>query len=833
MKRIFTLLAFILVTTNIWAQVPQKMSYQAVIRNSSNVLVSSAAVGIKISVLQGTSTGSAVYVETHNTSTNANGLVSLQIGGGTIVSGTFAAINWANGPYFIKTETDPTGGTNYNISGTTELLSVPYALAAGQSSPAPGTAIGDMQYWNGTTWVLLPIGTSGQVLKVNNNIPQWTTPEQGVLSSVTTDLVNEVKAKQATITGTVVNAGGQLVIIRGFCYSTNPNPTVTDQVVVNGNGVSIGTFSSDITGLTINTTYYVRAYATTTAGTSYGNILSLTTTNGVAAITTNPVTALQECNITCGGTVTTDGGDPIIASGICFSTSPNPTIADNPLGVGPLYDFTTTITSQQPNTLYYYRAYTQNSTGTFYGAVLSFTSPNFTATVTTNAATQIKSCSATVSLSYTPILPNAVNAYGICYSTSPLPTVDNGTNINLDPALSADLSCLLQNTTYYVRAYVYNYCYGYKYGNQVTFTTANTSIVVTTNTPTFIRACSIIFPVNTINTGDGSCGGDQNTLMVYSTSPNPTISDNTGGYSSTQITLANLSSNTLYYVRGCTYKCDGTILYGNQIQVTTLPKYTSLVTDPVTDITAGTATFNSSVIANGQNYIYYGFCYSTSPNPTIANQSFYYSGTNNSASTALPIQGLTAGTTYYVRAYGHGGLFDPYTNGCIGINYGNQVSFTTAAGPLVVGQNYDGGIIIKLNTPTSGIIAAATDQGTAAWGCEGISISGTLATAGSGQANTNAILAGCATAGTAAKICDTLVLNSKSDWYLPSEQEMLLVNQLTYFNNNNFATNDSNNSSYWSSTQTSATQAKILNDTTSGNANKSDSAIRVRAVRSF
>ena len=832
MKRIVTLLTFVLVTTTIWAQVPQKMSYQAVIRNNSNALVTSTAVGVKISVLQGGLSGSAVYVETHSTTTNSNGLVSLQIGGGTIASGTFAAINWANGPYFIKTETDPNGGTNYNISGTTELLSVPYALSAGQSSPAPGNAVGDMQYWNGTSWILLPIGTNGQVLKVNNNIPQWTTPEQGVLSGVTTDLVNDVKAKQATITGTVVNTGGQLVIIRGFCYSTNPNPTVTDQVVINGNGVSIGTFSSDITGLTNSTTYYVKAYATTIAGTSYGNSLSFTTTNGIAAITTNPVSSLQECYITCGGTVTTDGGDPIITTGICYSTSPNPTIADNPQDVGPQYDFTTIISSQQPNTLYYYRAYTQNSTGIFYGDVLSFTSPNFTANVTTNAATQIKTCSANVSLNFTPILPNAVNNYGLCYSTSPLPTIENASYVTLDSTLSTDLTCLQQNTIYYVRAYVYNYCYGYKYGNQITFTTANVPIVVTTNTPTIIRACSIFFPLNSINTGDGSCGGDISYQLVYSTSPNPTIDDNMASYNSNQITMTNLMPNTLYYIRGYTNKCDNSIIYGNQIQVTTLPKFTSLITEAVTNITAGTAQFNSSIIANGQNYLYYGFCYSTSPNPTIANQSIYYSLTNNSVNNSVPIQGLTAGTTYYVRLYAHGGnsISD---NNCIGINYGNQVSFTTAAGPLVVGQNYEGGIIIKLNTPTSGIIAASTDQGTAAWGCEGISISGTLATQGSGQANTNLILAGCTTAGTAAKICDALVLNSKSDWYLPSEQELLLVGQLTYFNYNNFAGNVGNISSYWSSTQTSAIQAKIVNESTSGNADKSNSAIKVRAVRSF
>ena len=833
MKRILTLLAFVLVSSSIWAQVPQKMSYQAVIRNSSNVLVTSAAVGIKISVLQGTSTGTAVYVETHTTSTNANGLVTLQIGGGTIQLGTFASINWANGPYFIKTETDSLGGTNYNISGTTELLSVPYALSAGQSLPAPGNSVGDMQYWNGTTWVLLPIGTNGQVLKVNSNIPQWTTPEQGVLSTVTTDLVNEVKAKQATITGTVVDAGGQLVLIRGFCYSTNPNPTVTDNVVINGNGVSIGTFSSDIIQLSINTTYYVRAYATTTAGTSYGNILSLTTTNGIAAITTNPVTDLQECYITCGGTVTTDGGDPITTSGICYSTTPNPTIADNPYDAGTTYDFTLSLNSQQPNTLYYYRAYTQNSTGTFYGAILSFTSPNFTANVTTNASTQIKSCSVTLNMSFTPLLPNAVGSYGICYSTSPLPTVDSADYVSLNTTFSADLSCLLQNTTYYVRAYVYNNCYGYKYGNQVTFTTANISIVVTTNSPTNVRTCSINFPVNTINTGDGSCGGTDVFQIAYSTSPNPTINDNTAGYTSSGIVLQNLLSNTLYYARGYTIKCDGnTIIYGNQIQVTTLPKYTSLVTDPVTNITAGTAQFNSSVISNGQNTIFFGFCYSTTPNPTIASQSIYYSITNSATNSALPIQGLTAGTTYYVRAYVHGGIFDPI-NSCIGINYGNQVSFTTPASPLVVGQNYEGGIIIKLNTPTTGIIAAATDQGTAQWGCEGTSISGTLDTFGSGQANTNAILSGCATAGTAAKICDALVLNGKSDWYLPSEQELGLVGQLSYFYINNYQNNTTNTSSYWSSTQNSVTQAKVLNNTTSGNVNKSDSSIKVRAVRSF
>jgi hypothetical protein len=111
-------------------QVPEKMSFQAVIRNSSGQLVSTQTVGMQISILQGTASGTSVYVETHTPTTNINGLVSLEIGAGIAQSGNFSAIDWANGPYFIKTETDIDGGTNYTISGTSQLLSVPYALHA-------------------------------------------------------------------------------------------------------------------------------------------------------------------------------------------------------------------------------------------------------------------------------------------------------------------------------------------------------------------------------------------------------------------------------------------------------------------------------------------------------------------------------------------------------------------------------------------------------------------------------------------------------------------------------------------------------------------------------
>ena len=132
MRKLFAFLVAVLLTASVFAQSPEKMSYQAVIRNSSDVLVTSTAVGMRVSILHGSETGSEIFKEIYNPNpqTNANGLVTIEIGSGIPLTGTFASIDWANGPYFIKTETDPTGGTTYTITGTSQLLSVPYALHA-------------------------------------------------------------------------------------------------------------------------------------------------------------------------------------------------------------------------------------------------------------------------------------------------------------------------------------------------------------------------------------------------------------------------------------------------------------------------------------------------------------------------------------------------------------------------------------------------------------------------------------------------------------------------------------------------------------------------------
>jgi hypothetical protein len=232
MKKLYSLLLTVTISTlSLFAQAPHKMSYQAIIRDSENQLVVNSEIGMRISILQGSVFGASVYIETLTPETNANGLVTVEIGSDdvTVVTGNLSQIDWSDGPYFIKTETDPSGGTGYTITGTSQLLSVPYAMHSGSSdvlmgdisesqisdlqdyltqetdplfsawdksegiiitesqisdlkqylreetdpSVPAGIQTGEMQYWNGTAWVTVAPGNEGQVLALSNGVPTW------------------------------------------------------------------------------------------------------------------------------------------------------------------------------------------------------------------------------------------------------------------------------------------------------------------------------------------------------------------------------------------------------------------------------------------------------------------------------------------------------------------------------------------------------------------------------------------------------------------------------------------------------------------------------------
>lgn len=223
MKNIFIIGIALLFSLAAFAQAPQKMSYQTVIRDGSNALVTNQGVGIQISILQGTAIGTAVYVERHFPTTNANGLATLEIGGGTVVSGTFSTINWGSNDYYVKTETDPNGGANYTITGISQLMSVPYALHAKVAESVIGG--------NSSAWT-----TAGNNIYNSNSgdIGIGTTTPNSKLQVNGSSTDPALRVQVAGNTKFLVNPNGGAVI--GGAGSTSP----TNGLYVTGD-VGIGT----------------------------------------------------------------------------------------------------------------------------------------------------------------------------------------------------------------------------------------------------------------------------------------------------------------------------------------------------------------------------------------------------------------------------------------------------------------------------------------------------------------------------------------------------------------------------------------------------------------
>jgi hypothetical protein len=329
-------------------QAPQKMSYQAVIRNSADSLLISTPVSMRISLVQGTPSGTVVFSETQTATTNANGLVSLQIGMGTVVTGTFACIDWAAGPYYVKTETDLAGGTNYTIISSNELLSVPYALFSA----------------NGPTGPQGPAGPQGSVGLTGATGPQGPQGETGAIGP---------QGATGAI-GPAGETGSQG--IQGETGLTGPQGPI---------GLTGANGTPGATGITITSV----STAGDTLYLSNGQIfVAGSNTSGTGAlvlptITTNAVTGITSNSATFGGAISNANGNQIMERGIVYSTIPNPTIGSNKILIGNGIGTFDTISALgyyqyahllNPNTTYYVRAYavTENNISA-YGNEVSFT----------------------------------------------------------------------------------------------------------------------------------------------------------------------------------------------------------------------------------------------------------------------------------------------------------------------------------------------------------------------------------------------------------------------------------------------------------------------------
>jgi hypothetical protein len=305
----------------------------------------------------------------------------------------------------------------------------------------------------------------------------------------------------------------------------------------------------------------------------------------------------------------------------------------------------------------------------------------------------------------------------------------------------------------------------------------------------------------------------------------PTKTNNGTGTGSFVSNITGLTPGTIYYVRAYATNAIGTS-YGAEFSFTTGPFAPTIITTAISGITATSAVSGGNVTSDGFSAVTVrGVCWDIATSPTVA----LSTKTNDGTGTGIfvsNITGLTSGTTYYVRAYA--------TN-AVGTSYGNEFSFTPA---LTIGNVYQGGIIAYVLQPgdpgyiagqTHGLIAAASNQSTSAvWGCSGIQIGAFGTALGTGNQNTINIMAGCGTAGIAARICGDLVLNGFSDWFLPSQDELnkLYINRVAI---GGFSSNF-----YWSSSEVDDRYAWSRNFSNGGQyIDYKPFTYYVRAVRAF
>ena len=339
MKKI---LIFLLLPLLTFAQSPEGFNYSAVIRDAQGNIEANVSVSIEISILVGTSNGLSIYTETHSLITDAYGVISLLVGSGNVQSGAFNNISWSSNPHFLKVGVDINGGSNYNIVGTTQIMSVPYALHSKLADSALYSNVNEVQdiadvvekgndansksIYNiksisigspdidtsaalaisSANQGLLPprmsevqrdaiynpaaglmvwctdCGLNGLLSFYDGSVwkdVQFSNPS-GTVPTVSTDPITTFGFSSATVGGSVTLNGGAQVQAKGICYSKTPNPNTTDFVTPTDTGN--GSMSYVLTNLDSNTTYYVRAFAQNQNGTGYGSLQQFTTKSALS-----------------------------------------------------------------------------------------------------------------------------------------------------------------------------------------------------------------------------------------------------------------------------------------------------------------------------------------------------------------------------------------------------------------------------------------------------------------------------------------------------------------------------------------------------------------------
>lgn len=518
--------------------------------------------------------------------------------------------------------------------------------------------------------------------------------------TVTVESVSEIKFNSALLHGTVVSVGSDKITRYGFCWGEKSTPTIEDNFSNLGDCSTAEAFESIANNLKSETKYYFRAYAENNVGLVYSEkTLSFTTTGlpSLPGVSTGSVENVTANTARAKGTLTSLGNvDKITHYGHVWGLSAKPTLEDakySDLGEATTTSsFVSDVSELSSHTTYYIRAYATNEKGTSYGEDITFVTSKEDAKVSTSEVTEIVHNAATCGGVITQTGGHTITEKGVCYGKNALPTVNDSKQVatsEKDASFSCRITGLEKETTYYVRAYVKTSDNTLFYGDDLSFKTTKEVKLPTLSSVTIsnIQTTSATFVGTIISDGESEiteCG------FCWSDVAEPTIVDNKASCDpqSKEMgkNITSLKEGTKYYVRAYAKNAMGyaySEVASFETQAITVP---SLSNTTIENIGKTTADASASIVSNGNSPILeVGFCWSTSPNPTIYDNTV--TGNVSSNPVSITINGLPGLTTIFVRAFARNSK---------GVGYGDPTSFQTTNSDIdvwdgTIASSFDGG----------------------------------------------------------------------------------------------------------------------------------------------